>query len=66
MNQNHDTVTVDSELKKSNEEVFLENEEHSKLDSYLKMFRGYIYALLFAFFTSISDILIKLVLIKLL
>jgi hypothetical protein len=36
-----------------------ELEEVSKIDSYFKVFRGYIFALMFAFFTSISDILIK-------
>lgn len=36
-------------------------EENSKIENYYRMFRGFGFAILFAFFTSISDILIKFV-----
>ena len=48
-----DTASISSQDQKYNEE------EISKGKKYFLMFRGYFFALLFAFFTSISDILIK-------
>lgn len=64
MIENRNSVTYQTEMidkQEKFEEFEYENEDRSRLDTYLKMCRGYIFALFFAFFTSISDILIKFV-----